>query len=135
MPPTNVRKQGCLYEDSYFNQFFQAFWPQEIFDEHLNLILEHTSEEVAEKLYQAYPDNFLSEYAATNPGEDIAESWMYFVILDASKGDSIKDDKMNFFYQFDELVELRQHIRNNLDDKPTVIASSSWGQIKIHSRK
>ena len=61
---------------------------------------------------------------------------MYFVILDASTGNSIKDDKINFFYQFDELVELRQDIRFNSGDKPTIIASSSWGQIKMHvSRK
>lgn len=129
-------QEGCLNEDSYFNQFFQAFWSQDVFDEHLNFILENTPEEAAEKLYQASPDNYVSEYAATNPGEDIAESWMYFVILDASTGNSIKDDKINFFYQFDELVELRQDIRFNSGDKPTIIASSSWGQIKMHvSRK
>ena len=41
-------QEGCLNEDSYFNQFFQAFWSQDVFDEHLNFILENTPEEAAE---------------------------------------------------------------------------------------
>ncbi len=129
--------EGCLIENSYMHLYFQAFWQQEVFQEHLNLILEYPSEEAAERLYGANEDDYVSEYAATNPVEDIAESWMFFVISEEASGGSIKDQKINFFYQFDELVAVRDYIRSNLDesgsmdDVATAIQSASWGRIKM----
>jgi hypothetical protein len=129
--------EGCLIENSYMHLYFQAFWQQEVFREHLNLILEYSSEEAAERLYEANENNYVSEYAATNPVEDIAESWMFFVIYEQASGGSIKDAKVNFFYQFDELVAVRDYIRSNLgdsdsmDDVATAIQSASWGRIKV----
>ena len=56
----------------------------------------------------------MTDYAATNPGEDIAESWTHFVINDKPSGDSIADQKVRFFYDYPELVELRDKIRARL---------------------
>ena len=60
----------------------------------------------------------MTEYAATNPSEDFAESFMVFVLKEKpakSTADFIhKDQKILFFYDFPELVEIRDFIRNNL---------------------
>ena len=62
------------------------------------------------EFYAKYPDQFVSEYAATNPVEDIAESWTEFVMRPKPTGTSIADQKVQFFYEYPELVETRRQI-------------------------
>jgi hypothetical protein len=52
----------------------------------------------------------VDDYATTHPTEDIAESFAYFVFSPEPTGDSIKDQKIAFFYEYPELVKLRQSI-------------------------
>jgi hypothetical protein len=60
--------------------------------------------------YDKHKDRFLNDYAATDPIEDIAESWAAFVLQPTPQGDSIPEQKIRFFNQFPELVELRYQI-------------------------
>ncbi len=50
------------------------------------------------------------EYAATNPVEDIAESWTEFVMRPKPIGTTIADQKEQFFYEYPELVKIRREI-------------------------
>ena len=56
----------------------------------------------------------MTEYAATNPSEDFAESFMVFVLKEKPTKSTIADQKILFFYDFPELVEMRDFIRSNL---------------------
>ena len=98
--------EGCAYEDSYIYQFVEAFW-QDIFAEYG--AIDTNGEEI--DFYTGNEDNFVTWYAATNPGEDIAESYAMFVMEDQHDDGWVKDDKRNFFYAYDELVELRTAAR------------------------
>ena len=62
------------------------------------------------EFYSKYPDQFVSEYAATNPREDIAESWTEFVMRPKPTDTSTADQKVQFFYEYPELVETRRQI-------------------------
>jgi hypothetical protein len=111
---------GCMKDNSYMNKFFQEFWVDiypsfkwffefddyDKFEDH-NVLF-----------YKKYKTQFVTEYAATNPSEDFAESFMVFVLKEKpakSTADFIhKDQKILFFYDFPELVEIRDFIRNNL---------------------
>lgn len=66
------------------------------------------------EFYDKYQDQFVSDYAATNPGEDIAETYRVFVMEDKPEGNSIRDQKIKFMYEFEELVKIRQNIRQAL---------------------
>ena len=99
--------EGCANENSYINQFFDAFWV-DIYDE---LPLD---EDGIYDFYEQYEDRFVSDYAATNPGEDIAESWTHFILNEKPAGNSIADQKVSFFYAYPELVTLREQIRARL---------------------
>jgi hypothetical protein len=66
------------------------------------------------KFYEKYQDQFVSDYAAANPGEDIAESWTYFILAPKPHGSTIAEQKILFFYEYPELVDLRQQILTNL---------------------
>ena len=65
---------------------------------------------------KCHPDKFVTDYAATNPGEDIAETFSYFVAKaePASCESSVTSQKLCFFYKFPQLVTLRKNIRTGL---------------------
>ncbi|MBK9051223.1 MAG: hypothetical protein IPL78_09985 [Chloroflexi bacterium] len=48
----------------------------------------------------------MTDYAATNPAEDIAETFMAFVLEPKPNGDTIAEEKVLFFYQYPELVAI-----------------------------
>ena len=110
-------EEGTLKKDSYLNQFYNKFW-LDVIDEHSTIeSLDITEDEMYEKnmeFYEKYKDRFVSDYAATNPAEDIAETYRCFIIQPKPSGRSVKDKKILFLYQFEELVRYRNDIRKSL---------------------
>ena len=107
---------GCSNSDSYINAFYNTFWA-DIHDEWSSTV--HTKdgevdEDQVSKFYDKYSDQFVTDYAPTGPEEDIAESWMYFVFSPKPAGDTIAEQKILFFYDYPELVQLRQKILGGL---------------------
>ena len=108
--------EGCANADSYVNAYYDQFWTG--FYEEWNAInLEEDEDLYYEKLddfYYKYEDQFVTGYAATNPEEDMAETWAFFVLSPKPAGDTIAEEKILFFYQYPELVQLRGQILGNL---------------------
>ena len=107
---------GCSAPDSYMNEFFNRFW-KDLYTEWQDIDLEadeNTRHIMLDGFYKIYRDQFLTDYAATSPAEDIAESWAYFVLSPKPELDSIANEKILFFYEYPELVALRQEILNRL---------------------
>lgn len=103
--------EGCSLPTSYIDAFFHRFWV-DLHEE--NIAIDPEDVDALADFYDAYADQFVSEYAATNPGEDIAESWTRFVLSPRPSGRSIADQKVLFFYEYPELVALREAIATNL---------------------
>jgi hypothetical protein len=59
-------------------------------------------------------DQFVTDYAATNPAEDLAETFTIFVTEDRPTGDTIADQKVQLLWADADLVELRAQIRSAL---------------------
>ncbi len=102
--------EGCSNSNSYINGFFQQFWT-DIYDENQAI----TSDDGYLAFYQKYKDRFVSEYAATNPGEDIAESFAVFVVSNLPSGNSIADQKLKYLSERETLITMRQRIRENIN--------------------
>lgn len=103
---TNLLQEWCLSQDAYLDDFIDIFWQD----------AEYTEKVRNEEIY-AYDDNpshFITDYAATNPGEDIAESFTYFVLNKKPTGSTVADKKLLFFYTYKELENLRIQIRTNM---------------------
>ncbi|MGQ3679244.1 hypothetical protein [Tenacibaculum discolor] len=127
--PTNKRQQeegelyltleGEAYKDSYINRFVNIFWKGALLNrwDVIQRKYCYTEANCVEKLYDLYLNNrteFLTDYAAESPEEDIVESWTAFVLRPKiKKPRTIAHKKINFFYQFPELVEYRKMIRQN----------------------
>lgn len=95
--------EGTLKKDAYLNKFYHRFWAKYKNQD------ESSTEETTD-----ISNEFVTEYAATDPIEDFAESFAHFVTTDKPKDTSIKSQKILFFYQFPELVIIRQNIRLTL---------------------
>jgi hypothetical protein len=111
---------GCSYEGSYVDDFYNRFWV-DINDEWAKVdALQYDAEELTPyydalyNFYETHQDQFVDDYATTHPTEDIAESFTYFVFSPRPTGNSIKEQKIAFFYEYPELVELRTNILGNL---------------------
>jgi hypothetical protein len=110
--PDYFTYEGCANPDSYMNLFVEQFW-YDIFDEWEDIDMEEDEDRYYDRLddfYHRYADQFVTDYAATSPEEDIAEAFAYFILTERPRGDSIAEQKVLFFYQFPELVQLRQQI-------------------------
>jgi hypothetical protein len=114
--PNYFPGEGCAKPNSYLNTFYNRFWT-EIHGELQNINLEEDDDVYYQRLndfYTKYQDQFVNEYAATNPEEDIAEAWSFFVLGPKPNGDTIAEKKVLFFYDYPELVQLRERILSNL---------------------
>ena len=104
--------EGCSRPDSYINAFFNQFWA-DIHEEwqDINLIEDDDAYyEALDDFYFQYEDRFLTDYAATNPEEDIAEAFTFFVLSPRPNDDTIREQKILFFYRYTELLHLRDEI-------------------------
>ncbi len=104
--------EGCATSSSYFYLFFDEFWA-DTYNEWLDIEMIEDDDayyDALDEFYLGRDDEFVTEYAMTNPGEDIAESWAVFVTYPKPAGNTIGENKVLFFYQFPELVELRREI-------------------------
>ncbi|MFN8381004.1 MAG: hypothetical protein U0V02_03635 [Anaerolineales bacterium] len=114
--PNYFPGEGCAKVDSYINSYYNQFWV-DIYDEWNEINLEEDEDAYYDKLdafYFKYSDQFATSYAATNPEEDIAEAWAFFVFSPKPTGGTIAEEKILFFYQYPELVELRANILANM---------------------
>lgn len=113
---TYLLRNTCLKEDSYLQQFYQQFWV-DIEDEWF--AIDWNNETDYKDFFFNHEERFFNSYQGTSPPEDIADSFTFFVITNRAeieKNQEMKYEKLEFFYQFDEFVELRTAILENLYD-------------------
>lgn len=90
-------------EGSYLNDFYLAFWVDYLDDrlanqDSVNFLLRH-------------PEDFPTPYASSGPCEDIAECFAGFILNEPSQGGETWEQKLEFFYQYPELVRFREETR------------------------
>ncbi len=100
---------GCPPANSYLVDFVNEFWTEADLD-----ALVETDDPESIWSNNELRNNFVTDYATTNPTEDFAESFTFFVLEDRAEGSDILDQKINYFYGFDHLLTLREEIRAEL---------------------
>lgn len=121
--------EGCSNSDSYINELYNIGW-KDIIDEFRAI----QTDEQGMAFYNKYQDRFVTEYASSNPGEDIAEVFTIFVTTNAAPtGNTIADQKVKAMYNRPELVQLRAKIRQSAVVR--AIAPGSWNKRKPYFKK
>lgn len=106
---------GCANQGSYIYKFYDQFWSNKAED--YNEARDSESEDVRKEFYLKYNNEFISEYSMFSPEEDIAESFLFFVLFDKPKDmTSTVAQKVGFFYKYPDAVRLRNEIREKLDN-------------------
>ncbi|HFA47777.1 MAG TPA: hypothetical protein ENJ95_02020 [Bacteroidetes bacterium] len=123
--------EGCSRSNSYINRMFELGWKD---------IYREFDENNPEPFYEKYKDRFVTDYAATNPAEDIAEVFAFFITQENKPDASnIANQKIRLLYEFPELVDLRNKIRST--GSTVALRAGSWrenplyGKFKICGRK
>jgi hypothetical protein len=109
-----VTLEGCALPDSYLQKFVTQFWTPYLSEFYA---IQGDTFKLA-GFYLNHQTDFINRYASTDPVEDIAESFAGFVILPDPRGTStagsVANQKIAFFYQYPELVQLRNDMRGRL---------------------
>lgn len=103
---TYLSMEGCAIPGQVFERFVSSFWDVKAGWE--------TGDAAAAARHSAAPQSYVSSYAATNPGEDVAETFVYFVYSLRPTGVTVADQKMLLMWEFPELVDLRGFLRRGL---------------------
>ncbi|KGR77296.1 zinc-binding metallopeptidase [Ureibacillus sinduriensis] len=85
-----LKDSGCFYEDAYLNAFYKRFWEP--------------------GGHGKIEDFYVSRYAMSSPEEDFSESFAHFVLTETPSGKNVMEEKLLFFYEYEELVQLRTEI-------------------------
>ena len=115
---TYFNEEGSAREKSYLYKTYKKFWA-DIYEEYKEA---SKNEDDHQAFYEKYKDRFVTQYASTNPEEDIAEVFAYFVTQkEKPTGNSIANQKIKMLYEYKELMEIRDYIRkkNNLKSATT----------------
>ena len=98
-------QEMCINSEAYLISFYNKYWKNKFDEFAVN----------SDVNYEKKPTAFVTEYAATSPTEDIAESFVNFVFEEKPKPQkTVAEQKINFFYSYPELVRIRKSIRSEL---------------------
>ena len=100
--------EGCAEPDSALWGFDQEFWSRYGSDAPDP---GNADADLAYEFYLDHEEDFVSDYAATNVVEDFAESFMTFVLEPEPDDDTVIAQKLLFFWDRPEYVEIRDHVR------------------------
>jgi hypothetical protein len=116
--------EGCSKNTSFINKLYNLGWA-DIWSEYQQA---QNSQAALQAFYQRNQDRFVTNYAATNPGEDVAEVFATFVTMaEKPAGNTIAERKILLMYEESELVALRGYVRNNLSTgRRSMPAPGSW---------
>ena len=103
--------EGVLKRSAYLNQFYEKFWATE-YPDHGPAT---SSGEDGDSLYEGDPNSFVTQYAATGPLEDFAETFATFVFEDKPSAATIAGKKILYLYSKPDIVSLRDAIRKGLE--------------------
>lgn len=108
--------EGCTLNGSYLNTFFNKFWDEDLYNEWIDILYLNENAKVTAltDLYYENTDRFVGEYAASAPEEDFADTFATFVISEKPSGNKEKDQKVKFFYDYEELVKLKNIVTSRL---------------------
>jgi hypothetical protein len=102
-------EDGAFTMSAYLSRFYARFWK----DRYPHGSSRDDTDQASAR-YDEDPDAFVTDYAATDPSEDFAESFAYFVLDPGPSGTADKDRKIQFFYHFPDLVRDRDALRKVL---------------------
>lgn len=102
--------QPCPLEKSYLEEFVSEFWNKTELARAKKTLDSDVEFDSLYEYYLLHESEYVTDYAALNPDEDFAESFVDFVFTEKPTRQETKDQKVRFFYQYPELLSLKAEI-------------------------
>lgn len=103
----NYFDETCFYSDSYLNVFYQNYW--------VPILTDYNNSSSYKTYYENHPTEFVSEYAASQPAEDIAETIMMYVLNSVNfTGTTVADQKVKSMNNYTDFQEIRTFATSNI---------------------
>ncbi len=112
--------EGCAKASAHLTQFVEKFWDEDLRLEAFEAAQTQSEDEFSQDNFDKNQQRYVTEYAATNAVEDAAESFTFFIMKSRNENSTIADQKISFYYQFPEFVELRNYMRAGLLKNVTI---------------
>jgi hypothetical protein len=104
-----------LLENEEFTEgFANRFWTEADEDHAQAVKNERRRFQILEDYFEENTERFVSDYATLSVDEDIAETFVQFVITTRPAGESVRDKKIQYFYESPDMVAERARLRQNL---------------------
>lgn len=100
---------ACVVDGSILDEFVDRFWEPADVEEISGYYVNGEWDEI-DDFYAENADEFVSSYAATNPMEDLAETFMVFVLYEPPVFDAVADQKIEWLWEDPAMVALRDAI-------------------------
>lgn len=116
-----LTSEGYAIKNSYLDKFVSQFWKNDQLFKWDKIDQIRNQRKRENRLFDFYlnnPNDFVTDYAAESPEEDLAESWTYFVMDNITTNTHVKEQKVTFFNQFEEIKSYRLEIRKKLKTLP-----------------
>jgi hypothetical protein len=97
--------EGCPKPNSFTERFVKQFWTPD---------MARQADTDDNRVYKQHPRWFVRDYSATNPGEDLADTFAEFVLEPKPTKARVVDQKLNLFWSDPAMVQLRAELRANL---------------------
>lgn len=107
----------CSNKNSRANQFYEEFWAGDLEKDWKTMRIDG---EVDYEFYDLYEADFVTFYAMTDPDEDFAETFEYFLFTKEptktkkGKYKNLADAKLGFFFEDPQMLKLREKMLKNL---------------------
>ncbi len=109
--------EGCAIDGSLMDEFVERFWSEEQ-QSTVRELFENEDWDGLDDFYSDNAEDFVTDYAITNPAEDFADTFATFVTEDepdnlGSDDLTIAEQKIEWLWSLADMVELREEIRAN----------------------
>lgn len=108
-PKERFARYGCSFTDSYLNQYYIPFWKNIWTAGKVNNIMNSDFWYFSKK----YPEQFVTDYAGTTPSEDLAETYISY-ILNRTSTKTIVQQKIDFFKTLPTFEQIKAETRTKL---------------------
>jgi hypothetical protein len=105
---------GCYTTGSYRSEFVQEFWDDVLHDEVIQATKSRNANRALFQLYERYKSDFVTDYAATSPAEDFAETFAWYVLDEETEWGSVAPQKIRFMDSLAQIRDYEEEILNNI---------------------
>jgi hypothetical protein len=105
---------GCYTTGTYLSEFVQEFWNDALLDEVIQATKSRNANRALFQIYERYESDFVTDYAATSPEEDFAETFAWYVLDEEVERGSVAAQKIRFMDSFAQIRDYKEEILSNI---------------------